>query len=124
MQQMAGALPALAGASALEAMQKLVKDQNQALAKAQLAAQEAQAKARTLQERCQSLEEDATSLRCELGHCVLCFGTGAKTTAVHVVAESSVHFREHMSEQMRDCALRVYWICQHGCPASVVGVQS
>ena len=45
-------------------MQKLVKDQNQALAKAQLAAQEAQAKARSLQERCQSLEEDATSLRC------------------------------------------------------------
>ena len=55
---------ALAGASALEAMHKLVKDQNQALAKAQLAAQEAQAQARSLQERCQSLEEDAASLKC------------------------------------------------------------
>ena len=53
-------------------MQKLVKDQNQALAKAQLAAQEAQAKARSLQERCQALEEDATSLRFELWPSVLC----------------------------------------------------
>ena len=54
---------ASAGASALEAMQKLVKDQNQALAKAQLGAQEAQAKARSLEERCQSLQEEAASLR-------------------------------------------------------------
>ena len=62
---MMGSNPFLAGASALEAMQKLVKDQNQALAKAQLSAQEAQAQARSLQERCQSLEQDAASLRCE-----------------------------------------------------------
>ena len=40
-----------------------MKDQNQALAKAQLLAQEAQAQARSLQDRCQSLEQDAASLR-------------------------------------------------------------
>jgi len=67
-------------------MQKLVKDQNQALAKAQLAAQEAQAKARSLQERCQSLEEDATSLRCELSPSGVYQTVVAMNAAVRVVA--------------------------------------
>ena len=75
------ALRAFAGASALEAMQKLVKDQNQALAKAQLAAEEAQAKARSLQEQCQSLEEDTTSSRCEPGS--LCAVSGNCCWDIH-----------------------------------------
>ncbi len=106
-------------------MQKLVKDQNQALAKAQLAAQEAQAKARSLQERCQSLEEDATSLRWELGQSMLCPGIGAKVAAVHVVAVlrcSLLRTCVIADAELWFVSLQEKLICEHGCSASVVGV--
>jgi len=45
-----------------------VKEQNQALAKAQLAAQEAEAAARAAAERCRALDQEAAALRQQLQH--------------------------------------------------------